>query len=149
MYLAAISSFGSTVSVPNLDDWRQRWERPVLQQLGIHGDTIERGYARMLIKRSRDMDELFFRTALTIAADLAAISAVNSQREEGVQVANGTAELHLSFLSPLPDIVTVSARVTHWADYATHLAIEAHGPNNELLVTGLTTYSLRPIEEIS
>lgn len=147
MHLAAISSFGSIVPVPNLDDWRQRWKRPILQQLGIQGDTIERGYARMLIKRPSDTDELFFRSALTIAVDLAAISAVNSQREEGVQVANGTAELHLSFLSPLPDIVAVSARVTHWSDYATHLALEARGTNNELLVTGLTTYSLRPIRE--
>ena len=131
--------------VPALEDWRRGWERPILRRLGISGDAIERGYARFLVERPPDADALLFRSALTIALDLAAISAVSSRRDEEVQQANGTAELHLSFVAPLPDSVAVSARVAHWADYATHLEIEARGDDGALLAKGLTTYSLRPL----
>ncbi len=135
--------------VPEIDDWRRRWQRPILQRLGISGDTVERGYARMRVDRPEDADELLLRSSLTIAADLAAISAVTSQLEDGVQLANGTAELHLSYVDPpggaLPDAVEVSARVANWADYATHLEVEARAPGGELLARGLTTYSLRPV----
>ena len=134
--------------VPDLDEWRRRWQRPILQRLGIRGDSVERGYARMRVDRPAGADDLLLRSSLTIAADLAAISAVTSQVEEGVQLANGTAELHLSFVDAsggLPDAVEVSARVANWADYATHLEVEARGPGGELLARGLTTYSLRPV----
>ena len=135
--------------VPDLDDWLRNWQRPILQRLGIRGDAVERGYARMRVDRPDDADELLFRSSLTIAADLAAISAVNAQRDEDVQLANGTAELHLSFVEPpggvLPDAVDVSARVAHWADYAAHVELEAHAPGGELLARGLSTYSLRPV----
>ena len=134
--------------VPDLDDWRRRWQRPILQRLGIRGDTVEHGYARMRVDRPKDSDELLYRSSLTIAADLAAISAVTSQLEDGVQLANGTAELHLSFIDTpggLPDAVEVSARVANWADYATHLDLEARAPGGELVARGLTTYSLRPV----
>ena len=134
--------------VPELDDWRRRWQRPILQRLGIRGDSVERGYARMRVDRPEDADELLLRSSLTIAVDLAAISAVTSQLEEGVQLANGTAELHLSYVDPpgaLPDAIEVSARVAHWADYSTHLDLELRGPDGELLARGLTTYSLRPV----
>ena len=133
--------------VPDLHEWRRRWQRPILERLGISGDAIERGYARMRVDRPEDADELLLRSSLTIAVDLAAISAVTSQLEEGVQLANGTAELHLSFIDTpggLPDAVEVSARVANWADYATHLEVEAREPGGELLARGLTTYSLRP-----
>ena len=130
--------------VPALDDWRRRWERPILRRLGIRGDAIERGYARMIVERPSDADELLFRSALAVALDLAAISAVNSRIDDSLQRANGTAELHLSFVAPLPDEVAVSARVAHWAGYAAHLDLEARGPDGELLVKGLTTESLRP-----
>lgn len=134
--------------VPDLDEWRRRWQRPILQRLGIRGDTVELGYARMRVDRPEDADELLHRSSLTIAVDLAAISAVTSQLEDGVQVANGTAELHLSFIDTpggLPDAVEVSARVANWADYATHLEVEVRGHDGELLAQGLTTYSLRPV----
>ena len=134
--------------VPDLDEWRRRWQRPILQRLGISGDAVERGYARMRVDRPENADELLLRSALTIAVDLAAISAVTSQLEEGVQLANGTAELHLSFIDTpggLPDAVEVSARVANWADYATHLEVEARAAGGELLARGLTTYSLRPV----
>ncbi len=134
--------------VPDLDDWRRRWQRPILQRLGIRGDSVEHGYARMRVDRPEDADELLYRSSLTIAADLAAISAVTSQLDDGVQVANGTAELHLSFIDTpgsLPDTVEVSARVANWADYATHLDLEARAPGGELVARGLTTYSLRPV----
>ena len=134
--------------VPDLDDWLRNWQRPILRRLGIRGDTVERGYARMRVDRPEDADELLFRSSLTIAADLAAISAINAQRDEAVQLANGTAELHLSFVGPpdgLPDAVEVSARVANWGDYAAHLEIEAHAPGGELVARGLTTYSLRPV----
>ncbi len=135
--------------VPALEDWRRGWERPILQRLGIRGDAIERGYARFVVERPTGADALLFRSALTIALDLAAISAVNSLREEEVQLANGTAELHLSFVAPLPDSVAVSARVAHWADYATHLDLEARGSDGTLLARGLTTYSLRPVAHVA
>ena len=134
--------------VPDLDDWRRRWQRPILQRLGIRGDSVERGYARMRVDRPADADDLLLRSSLTIAADLAAISAVTSQVEEGVQLPNGTAELHLSFVEPpgrLPDAVDVSASVANWANYAAHVEIEARGPAGELVARGLSTYSLRPV----
>ena len=135
--------------VPDLDDWLRNWQRPILRRLGIRGDTVERGYARMRVDRPEDADELLFRSSLTIAADLAAISAINAQREEDVQLANGTAEFHLSFVEPpggvLPDAVEVSVRVANWADYAAHLEIEARTPGGELVARGLTTCSLRPV----
>lgn len=135
--------------VPDLDDWLRNWRRPILQRLGIRGDTVASGYARMRVDRPEDADELLFRSSLTIAADLTAISAVGSRLEAGAQQANGTAELHLSFVDPpggaLPDAVDVSASVAHWADYAAHVEIEAHGPAGELLARGLSTYSLRPV----
>ena len=135
--------------VPDLDDWLRNWQRPILQRLGIRGDAVERGYARMRVDRPEDADELLFRSSLTIAADLAAISAVNAQRDEDAQLANGTAELHLSFVEPpggsLPDAADVSARVAHWADYAAHVELEAHAPGGALLARGLSTYSLRPV----
>ena len=132
--------------VPDLDDWLRNWQRPILRRLGIRGETVERGYARMRVDRPEDADELLFRSSLTIAA-------VNAQRDEEVQLANGTAELHLSFVGPpgggLPDAVEVSARVANWGDYAAHLEIEAHAPGGELVARGLTTYSLRPVAEAS
>lgn len=130
--------------VPDRAEWRRRWERPILQRLGISGDEIERGYARMLVTRTPEADDLLHRSAIGIAADIAAVSAVTSQLDERQQ-ANGTAELHLSFVAPPDGAVSVSARIAHWADYAAHLEIEARGPGGDLLARGLTTYSLRPV----
>ena len=88
---------------------------------------------------------MLLRSAINIAADIAAISAVQARIEEGVQMPNGTAELHLSFIGDPPDVTTVDARVIHWTDYTAHLELQARTPDGELAAVGLTTYSLRPL----
>ena len=131
--------------VPALDEWRSRWERPVHRRLGLRGELIEAGYACFVVERQPGADDLLLRTAITVAADIAAISAVQARLDEEREQANGTAELHLSFIAPLPDTTTVDARVVHWAGYAAHLELEARGPDDSLVARGLTTYSLRPV----
>ena len=131
--------------VPALEEWLRRWERPILRRLGIRGEEIEHGYARFVVERPEDADDLLHRSAVTIAADMAAISAVTAQLDEAHHATNGTAELHLSFTAPLAAVTRVTAQVVHWADYAAHLEIEVHDGAGDLLAKGLTTYSLRPL----
>ena len=129
--------------VPGLREWQSRWERPEHRALGLRGEAIEAGYARLAVERPEGADELLLRSAITVAADIAAISAVQARLGDGEQ-ANGTAELHCSFVGPLPAAARVEARVIHWAAYSAHLELEARGPDGELVARGLTTYSLRP-----
>jgi acyl-coenzyme A thioesterase PaaI-like protein len=129
--------------VPTLDEWRSRWEQPEHRQLGLRGEAIEAGYACFAVERPEGADDLLLRSAITIAADIAAISAVQAQLDDRQQP-NGTAELHLSFIAPLPDSTVVDARVIDWADYTAHLELEVRGPGDSLVARGLTTYSLRP-----
>ncbi len=131
--------------VPALDEWRSRWDQPAHRQLGLRGEVIESGYACFVVERQPGADDLLLRAAITIAADIAAISAVQARIDDTREQPNGTAELHISFIAPLPDTTTVDARVVHWAEYSAHLELEARGPDGGLVARGLTTYSLRPV----
>lgn len=133
------------VPVPDPDEWRGRWDTPAHEQLGLRGETIESGYASFTVERPEGADDLLLRSAINIAADIAAISAVQARIEEGVQMPNGTAELHLSFIGEPPDVTTVDARVIHWSEYTAHLELQARTPDGVLAAVGLTTYSLRPV----
>lgn len=131
--------------VPDLEEWRGRWETPPHRALGLRGEHIESGYASFIVERPDGADDMLLRSAINIAADIAAISAVQARIVEGEQLPNGTAELHLSFIGNPPDVTTVDARVIHWTEYTAHLELEARTPDGELAAVGLTTYSLRPI----
>ena len=132
--------------VPPLEEWRGNWDKPVHRSLGMRGDAIEAGLCRFIVERPDGADDVLLRSSIQIAADIAAISAVRANLDEEREQANGTAELHVSFIAPLPDVTEVTARVIHWAAYSSHLTIEARSvPDGELVATGLTTYSLRPV----
>ena len=130
--------------VPDLQEWLRNWEKPEHRNLGLRGDHIESGYASFIVERPEGADDLLLRSAIVTAADIAAISAVRARLDD-TQMANGTAELHFSFIGPPPEVSTVDARVIHWSDYTAHLRMEARTPDGELAATGLTTYSLRPL----
>ena len=131
--------------VPDVREWRDSFAKPAHRALGLRGDRIESGYASFIVERPDDADDLLLRSAINIAADIAAISAVRARIDDDLQLPNGTAELHLSFIGEPPDVTTVDARVIHWTDYTAHLELQARTPDGELAAVGLTTYSLRPV----
>lgn len=131
--------------VPDLDEWRSNLETPAHRALGLRADRIESGYASFVVERPEGGDDLLVRSAINIAADIAAISAVRARIDDDLQLPNGTAELHLSFIGDPPDVTTVDAQVIHWTDYTAHLELQARTPDGELAAVGLTTYSLRPL----
>ncbi len=135
------------MSVPDLETWRARWRTPERERLGVRGERIEDGFASFVVDLrygdDRDGDLLFASAAVTHAADIAVLSAVMGHLDEQRQQQNGTASLHLNFLHPLTGALTVEGRVASWGNHDAVVEVVARDERGQLVLTGLSTYSLR------
>lgn len=136
------------MSVPDLETWRARWNTPERERLGVRGERIEDGFASFVVDLrygdERDHDALFHSAAVTHAADVAVLSAVMGHLDERTQQQNGTASIHLNFLRPLAGVVTVEGRVASWGTHDAVVEVAGRDERGTLVLTGLSTYSLRP-----
>lgn len=136
------------MSIPELGAWRARWATPERLRLGIRADRIEDGFAAFTVDLrygdDRDHDPLFASAAITHTADIATLSAVAGHIDERQQQSNGTASLHLNFLSPPTGVVTVEGRLVSWSTYEAILDVSARDERGTPVLKGLCTFSLRP-----
>ena len=131
-----------------LDEWKTRWSSADAQRLGVRPDAVDAESAHFIIDRpygdNRDHDPLSTNVALSYALDVAALSAVIAHLDDEREQPNGTASLHVNYLSEPQGTIRASARVLHWAPYGSLLELQARDERGVLVAHGVTSYSLRP-----
>ena len=136
------------MSIPDMDAWRARWERPERKRLGVRGERVEDGVVVLKVDLrygdEREGDRLFAAAAVTHAVDSAAAGAVNSHLDDDLQQQNGTASLNIHFLAPLSGVITVESRLLSWGSHEAVVEVVAHDEQGTLVLKALTGYSIRP-----
>ncbi|RLT36186.1 MAG: hypothetical protein DWI59_01190 [Chloroflexi bacterium] len=128
--------------------WLSRWDTEQARALGVRAIDVQRSYAHFVVEQpygdERDNDPSHFMAGLLYAADIAAVAAANSGVDTTRQQGNGTASLHMNFLSPPRSPVDVEARVTHWGEFQALAEMTARDRSGAMIAHGLSAYSLRP-----
>ena len=138
------------MSTLDTDAWVARWRTPEHAYLGVRAERIEGGATAFSVELRYDDeradDPLFASAAVTHAVDIAVLGVVTGHIDHRQQQASGTASLHVNYLRPLAGLLIVEARLASWDDYAAVVAVDARNEVGELILTGLSTYALRPME---
>lgn len=134
--------------VPDLETWRQRWAGSDQERLGVRPLSISERGAIIAVELpygdERDDDPLFTTAALTYVADIAALSSVLAHLGEDERP-NGTASLHLNYITPPSSSVEIEAHVSAQNELEAIVDIVGREADGRIVLRGLVTFSVRPV----
>lgn len=133
--------------VPELEAWRARWDTSDGRRMGVRPVTVHEGGAEIAVDLpygdERDEDPLFAVSALTYVADITALSAVLAYLGEHDRP-NGTASLHLDYITEPASTVTVEGRVVAQNHMEAIVDLAGREADGRLALRGVATFSVRP-----